>query len=186
VHTDTGRGHLHDGPELDTHTVRRFCCDAGGYEVKVEGTMPFDLGRSTRTPSAKQRLFLMVRDGGCVFPGCTQRRFVDAHHILHWLDGGPTDVTNLVLLCHRHHHAVHEGGYAVELTTTGARWRRPDGSPLDPSGHPPALEGPEVVEQNEALGLEITPDTPVARWDGSRLDVNWCVESLLCLEGRIG
>jgi hypothetical protein len=182
VHADTGRGHLHDGPELGLHTVRRLCCDAGGYEVRVDGTLPFDLGRTTPQPSAKQRLFLMVRDGGCVFPSCTERRFVDAHHIIHWIDRGPTDVTNLVLLCKRHHHAVHEGGYVVELTTTGARWARPDGSAIDETAHAPELEGPGITEQNEARGLDITPDTSVAEWDGSELELNWCVEGLLAVE----
>lgn len=184
VHSDTGKGHLHDGPELDPQTVRRLCCDAGGYEVNVDRTMPIDLGRRTREPSAKQRLYLSVRDGGCVFPGCTQRRYVDAHHVVHWLDGGPTDVSNLVLLCHRHHHAVHQGGYQVELTTTGARWLRPDGSPLDDTAHAATLDGPGVIEQNERLGLPITPDTPVAKWDGSNLDVSWCLESLEAQENR--
>jgi hypothetical protein len=184
VHSDTGRGHLHDGPELAIETVRRLCCDSGGREVQVDATMPFDLGRTTRQVSTKQRLFLSIRDGGCVFPGCTERRFVDAHHIIHWLDGGPTDVTNLVLLCYRHHHAIHEGGYRVALSTTGPLCWRPDGEPLNPSPHPPALEGPGIDEQNEAAGLAITPDTPVAQWDGSNLELNWCVEGVLDREER--
>jgi hypothetical protein len=183
VQSDTGRGHLHDGPELGIETVRRLCCDAGGYEVKVEGTYPFDLGRRSREPSPRQRLFLMVRDGGCTFPGCPERRFVDAHHIVHWFDEGPTDVTNLVLACNRHHKAVHEGGYSVDLTTTGARWYRPDGTEVR-SPHAPPLEAPDVVEQNDALGLTITPSTAVAKWDGSDLEVNWCVEGLLSIAAR--
>jgi hypothetical protein len=185
VHAESGRGHLHDGPELALDTVRRLCCDAGGHEVKVEGAYPFDLGRRSRQPSQRQRLFLMVRDGGCTFPGCPERRFVDAHHVIHWLDGGPTDVTNLVLACRRHHRAVHEGGYSVALTTTGARWCRPDRSDVPRSVHPPQLDGPAVAAQNDELGLGITPDTPVARWDGSDLDVSWCVEGLLSLEHRV-
>ncbi|MEY2566819.1 MAG: hypothetical protein QOE35_1348 [Actinomycetota bacterium] len=184
VQRDSQRGHLHDGPELPIETVRRLCCDSGGREVVVDGTLPIDLGRSTRQVSAKQRLFLMVRDGGCVFPGCPQRRWVDAHHIVHWLDGGPTDVTNLVLLCNRHHHGVHEGGYRVALATTGAIWWRPDGEPLDPSPHAAPLVGPDIAEQNQAAGLTITPDTPVAQWDGSDLELNWCVEGLLACEER--
>jgi hypothetical protein len=184
VQADTGEGHLHDGPSLHPDTVRLLCCDSGGREVLWANGVPFDLGRRTREPSQKQRLFLMVRDGGCVFPGCPERRFVDAHHIVHWIDGGPTDVTNLVLACNHHHRAVHRGGYRVELTTTGARWWRPDGRPIDPSCHPPVLEGPDVIEQNEARGLQITPDTPVALWDGSHPMYSWCVEGLLAEEDR--
>jgi hypothetical protein len=184
VQAETGRGHLHDGPELHSDTVRLLACDAGGYTVTRDGRLPIDIGRTSREPTQKQRLHLMVRDGGCVFPGCPERRFVDAHHVVHWIDGGPTDVSNLVLLCNHHHKAVHRGGYQVELTTTGALWHRPDGSPIDPSGRPPTLEGPGVIEQNEALGLPITPDTPVALWDGSHPDYSWCVEGLLDLEHR--
>jgi hypothetical protein len=184
VQAGTGRGHLHDGPELDPDTVRMLTCDAGGFTVTCAGPMPYDIGRTSREPNAKQRLHLVVRDGGCVFPGCPERRFVDAHHVIHWTDGGPTDVSNLVLLCNHHHRAVHRGGYRVELTTTGARWHRPDGSRIDPSARPPALEGPGVIEQNQTLGLPITPDTPVSKWDGSTPDYSTCVEGLLDLEHR--
>lgn len=79
---------------------------------------------------------------------------------------------------------MHEGGYRVVLDSSGTHWTRPDGTPLDPSAHPPVLEGPGVVEQNEQLGLGITPDTPVARWDGSGVDVSWCVESLLAADAQ--
>jgi hypothetical protein len=184
VQAHSGRGHLHDGPELPVDTVRRLCCDAGVYEVLVGGPRPFDLGRKCREPSAKQRLYLMVRDGGCVFPGCSERRFVDAHHIVHWIDDGPTDVCNLVLTCRRHHKAVHEGGYTVELTTTGTVWHRPDGSLVDPSCHAPELTGPTVMEQNTFYDLPITPDTPVALWDGTHPIYSWAVEDLLLLENK--
>jgi len=84
-----------------------------------------DLGRTTRVVSAAQRRSLAVRDGGCVFPGCDRPlAWCDAHHLRHWLFGGPTDLANLVLLCRAHHRAVHEGGWRIhrhahgELTVT--------------------------------------------------------------------
>ncbi len=65
------------------------------------------------------RRALRNRDGGCRFPGCTNTRFVDGHHIKHWADGGETCLDNLVLLCRHHHHQVHEGGFACEKSADG-------------------------------------------------------------------
>jgi len=91
-----------------------------------------DLGRTTRVVSAAQRRSLAVRDGGCVFPGCDRPvAWCDAHHLRHWLHGGPTDLANLVLLCRAHHRAVHEGGWRLyrhphgDLTVTPPHRRQP-------------------------------------------------------------
>ena len=74
-------------------------------------TQPLEVGRATRVVSAAQRTALAVRDGGCRYPDCDRPvAWCDAHHLRHWLHGGPTDLGNLVLLCRRHHRAVHEGG----------------------------------------------------------------------------
>jgi hypothetical protein len=82
---------------------------------------PLEVGRATRVIAPAQRTALTVRDGGCRFPGCDRPvAWCDAHHLRHWLHGGPTDLENLVLLCHAHHHAVHEGGWRLH--------RHPDGT----------------------------------------------------------
>ncbi|MDT8370139.1 MAG: HNH endonuclease signature motif containing protein, partial [Longimicrobiales bacterium] len=127
-------------------TSRRMTCDAavvrvtGGAELASPGVVPpevarpdaapsdvalavgdpprLDLGRRTRTVSPALRRALELRDRGCRFPGCSCR-FTDAHHIVHWADGGRTDLRNLVLLCRRHHRAVHEGGMRVCLDREG-------------------------------------------------------------------
>ena len=65
------------------------------------------------------RRALRNRDSGCRFPGCTNNRFVDGHHIKHWADGGETCLDNLVLLCRHHHHLVHEGGFVCEKLAGG-------------------------------------------------------------------
>ena len=73
---------------------------------------PLDLGRATRVVSPAQRQALAVRDGGCVFPGCRRPvGWCEAHHVWHWLDGGPTDLGNLALVCREHHRAIHDGGW---------------------------------------------------------------------------
>jgi hypothetical protein len=75
-------------------------------------SQPLDLGRATRVISPAQRAALAIRDRGCVFPDCDRPlAWCDAHHLWHWVDGGPTDLPNLALLCRAHHRAVHEGGW---------------------------------------------------------------------------
>ena len=77
-------------------------------------TQPLEVGRTTRSVSPAQRNALTVRDGGCVFPGCDRpQSWCEAHHLRHWLHGGPTDLDNLALLCWTHHRAVHEGGWRL-------------------------------------------------------------------------
>jgi hypothetical protein len=83
-------------------------------------TQPLEVGRASRVVRAAQRSALAVRDGGCVFPDCTRPlAWCEAHHLRHWLHGGPTDLANLALLCRAHHRAVHEGGWRLH--------RGPDG-----------------------------------------------------------
>jgi Domain of unknown function (DUF222)/HNH endonuclease len=77
-------------------------------------TQPLEVGRTSRVVSAAQRAALTVRDGGCAVSGCDRPpAWCDAHHLVHWLHGGPTDLQNLALLCRAHHRAVHEGGWRL-------------------------------------------------------------------------
>ena len=83
-------------------------------------SQPLNVGRTSRVITPAQRSALAVRDGGCVFPDCDRPlAWCEGHHLLHWLDGGPTDLANLALLCRAHHRAVHEGGWRLR--------RQPDG-----------------------------------------------------------
>src|SRR5690606_34479579 len=110
---------LHDGSHLCPDTFRRLACDAGVVLAKVDdaGT-PMDVGRRTRTIPSSLRRALWLRDGGCRFPGCGQRSFVDGHHLEHWSQGGATSLANMLLLCRRHHRAVHEEGFSVRYEDT--------------------------------------------------------------------
>jgi hypothetical protein len=77
-------------------------------------TRPLEVGRTSRVVQPAQRSALAVRDGGCVFPDCARPlAWCEAHHLRHWLHGGPTDLANLALLCRAHHRAVHEGGWRL-------------------------------------------------------------------------
>ncbi len=120
-----------DAGQVVPETLRRLACDASLTRVTVDdqGT-PLDVGRKTRTVPPAMRRALLARDRGCRFPGCTNRRWVDAHHIEHWADGGTTRVDNLILLCATHHRLVHEGGFRLSGTATRPRFVRPDGTPI--------------------------------------------------------
>jgi hypothetical protein len=87
---------------------------------------PLDLGRSSYTVSTAQRRALIVRDGGCAFPGCDRpHRWCAAHHITHWADGGPTNLTNVVLLCGRHHRLVHHSDWDCAIVDGHAEFYPP-------------------------------------------------------------
>jgi hypothetical protein len=108
------------GAELDTlgpvarEVARRLACDAKVF-VSADGAdrRSLDLGRARRDPSDAQRIEIRRRDKGCRFPGCGHTEFTDVHHVTHWIDGGPTDLCNLIELCDEHHRLVHEMGWTV-------------------------------------------------------------------------
>jgi hypothetical protein len=89
------------------------------------------LGRTRRLVSKARRRALMIRDKMCQYPGCHQMRHLEAHHVVPWILGGPTDLDNLILLCRWRHTAVHEG--AVSITRDGDGWgfTKPDGQSCD-------------------------------------------------------
>ena len=90
--------------------------------------MPIGIGRRSRIVPAWLRRHVDHRDGGCRFPGCGHTRWTDAHHIRHWGKGGPTDLDNLVLLCHAHHRLIHEGGWTIRGHPSGRlRFHDPGG-----------------------------------------------------------
>jgi len=102
---------LDDTGVITPEAARRLACDAQVTRVITRGaSQVLDVGRSTRVVPTGLRMALVARDRGCVVRGCgAPRRWCDAHHVVHWANGGPTDLANLVLLCDRHHTLVHEG-----------------------------------------------------------------------------
>lgn len=128
------------GP-VTAETARRLACDATLSRIVTSGGSEIlDVGRRTRVIPLAIRRALRVRDGGCVFPGCDRPPpWTDAHHIVHWGDGGPTDLDNLVLLCRRHHRTVHEHRWRITRAPDGGYTASP------PPGHP-------------------QPPNPMARW----------------------
>jgi len=122
----------HIGP-IEADTARRLACDASIRRVVMAGTSePLDVGRRTPIVSPAMRRAVIVRDRHCRFPGCDRpHTWCDAHHVVHWAEGGPTAVPDLLLLCRRHHRMVHwRGGFRLELEDGRPVFRRPDGSVL--------------------------------------------------------
>ncbi|UUY03493.1 HNH endonuclease [Svornostia abyssi] len=119
---------LDGGPPLARATTRRLACDASVVRMVERDGEPLSVGRKTRSIPPALRRALRARDGGCRFPGCAHDRFVDAHHIEHWADGGATELKNLVHLCTHHHRLLHEGGFTVRAEAHGGfSFRTPDG-----------------------------------------------------------
>jgi len=104
------------GP-MNAASVRRIACDCTVMRVVLGANSEvLDIGRLSRTIPNPIRRALIIRDGGCAFPGCGRRpRQCHAHHVVAWADGGPTSLDNLVLLCGAHHRLVHHSHWTVTI-----------------------------------------------------------------------
>jgi hypothetical protein len=175
-------GTFADGSCVSAETARRLACDCGTVELHedTEGRS-LSVGRRQRTIPAAIARALARRDATCRFPGCTNRRFLDGHHLVHWIDGGETALDNLARLCGRHHRFVHEHGYRVE-------WRGGELVFFDAAGQQVLPEPPRSVRgplgwaairrtANDA-SVAIDPMTGKCRWDGGRPDYEWIVDRL--------
>jgi hypothetical protein len=146
IHTDlatlidkVGTATFADGPALANDTLRRLACDARlqlAINDPEQGTI--GVGRTTRTIPPWLARLVRLRDQGCRFPLCRRTRWTQAHHIIHWVDGGPTNLDNLIILCAFHHRLIHEHGWTIHGHPGGKiTWHRPDGHPFTPQ--PPAV-----------------------------------------------
>ena len=116
LHLQTGEMGLTDaGTELPPEIVRQHACDAHIIPMILNSPGgPVDVGRACRTVPLRLRRLLVARDRHCKWRGCHEPPSrCDSHHIIYWVDGGPTNLDNLVLLCHRHHHHLHQYGYRL-------------------------------------------------------------------------
>ena len=191
VGADPGRDpHIEDGPHVHpkgtwtAETSRRIACDSTLVTIKEDKTgEPLSIGRRSRTIPPPMRRALRIRDKGCRFPGCTNTRFVDGHHIKHWADGGETSLDNLVMLCRHHHHLVHEGGFTCEKSPDGElNFKDQRKQTLESSPTMPGVAANDDVQQwidREFFEANIDSETCAARWHaGERMDWHAAVGSL--------
>jgi hypothetical protein len=182
VHLDTDGGWLPGVGRLPEHMLRAVTCDGTLVPVWETDGHPVNLGRSMRIVPERLRRLVIARDGGCAYPGCLSTGHVDVHHVVHWTDGGRTDLDNLVALCAFDHDTHHAGAFGIEqdpdlpgrfLFTGRGGWRLeplhalPD--PLPPSGPP--------SDEDETTGdAQLAVVEPPPTWQGptgDRLDMGW-------------
>jgi uncharacterized protein DUF222/HNH endonuclease len=132
-----GRAELEGVGRITAETARRIACDASITRVVTRGRSEvLDVGRRTSVVPAALRRALITRDRGCAFPTCDRPdQWSDAHHVVHWADGGETKLDNLLLLCRPHHRLLHEG-FGVEMMRSGPIFRRSDGSVIEDRAPP--------------------------------------------------
>ncbi len=156
--------------------LRRLACDAGLRAVAdlPDGTQ-LDVGRHRRTPTPELRRAVKARDVSCRFPGCDTRQRLQVHHIEWWSLGGRTDRSNLLLLCSKHHHAIHDRHWTLTGTADAPEFRRADGTAVDRT--PPRSDGryddllvaaAQVAAAHGHVDLEV--DSPGGLWMGDRID----------------
>ena len=147
LHTD-GPASDHRGRPLPAPIAKHITCDGLISPIFVAQGQPVGVGRSQRIVPERTRRIVEHRDGGCRVPGCGADRYVEIHHIIHWLDHGDTDTHNLICLCPRHHRGrLHITGNADD--PNGVTFAMADGTPIrasgakpkPPSGPPPPITG---------------------------------------------
>lgn len=185
-----GTARIEDGPPISTALADRL----GEYGDEITATHSGEeirygrrrKNKCRRAPSKPQRRYLNERDRCCQFPGCGQRKRRHAHHVRYYSNDGETIGSNLVLLCPRHHGAIHRRGWTITGNpnrddgdpsdrsdrsdrSTGVVFLNPDGraapTPADTPGDPT-----RITAVNEATGIETKPDTIIPRGRGERYD----------------
>jgi hypothetical protein len=167
-------GFLRDGTPVPLHVARTLACDSARIDVMVgdHGEL-LDVGRSTRSiPSAIGRA-LWLRDGGCRVPGCGRKQHLHGHHIKGWAEGGPTSLSNLVLVCPGHHRMIHEGTLGADIRDGKIVFSDQRGRNI-PAAPPSAATGDDLEALELFLrdaDLHIDPSMTMPKWDGVPMDL---------------
>ena len=112
-----GSASLALGGPINAEIARRIACDAELIPVVLGARGEPLVGRASRTVPSAIRRAVLLRDGGCAFPGCAvPARWCDIHHCVHWVDHGPTSLANCVALCGRHHRLLHHSDWRIDMT----------------------------------------------------------------------
>ncbi|GAB3459761.1 HNH endonuclease signature motif containing protein [Actinophytocola sediminis] len=133
---NTGVVDLDGGSTVSIQTARRICCDADVIPIVMRGgSQPLDVGRRQRLVTGPLRRALIARDRGCVAPGCDRPpEWCDAHHLVHWANGGRTAIDNTALVCGYHHTLLHRGEWTARMIDGVPHFIPPPW--IDPRQHP--------------------------------------------------
>ncbi len=177
-----------DGTCVSAETARRLSCDCGVIEV-VEGEhgVPLAVGRKRRTIPGSMKRALLQRDRTCRFPGCGNRLYLEAHHIVHWADGGDTSLQNTLACCSFHHRYVHEYGCSIELHADGPHFLDRHGRRIldaPPPPRPPGLGWEAILAQHAELPITASANEPLG--ECARLDYEAMIEALVQAEAIQG
>jgi len=164
LHLDTDGGWLTGKPRLPDHLTKKLTCDGILQPLWTTQGAPVNVGRTQRIVPPRTRRLVQDRDRGCRFPGCATTR-VECHHLIHWLDGGPTDTDNLASLC-EYHHDTHHGG---DFTITGNA-NDPHGLTLTTRGGHPIHPGPTFTTPDPDTA---PPTTTYHGPSGDTLSLRW-------------
>ena len=163
---------------LSIDAVRALSCDAWVRHARDDDHAG-DAGRRHRTVPKRLRRKVLRRDGEkCRFPGCTNRRYLHIHHLVHWTDGGPTDLDNLVALCTHHHTVVHRRHWRIDGNPNRPlTFVSPDGRVLSEE---PVVVPPAEWDDVTADYASVTGDA-INTAHGEHLDLDWTITALCCL-----
>jgi len=167
-----------NGPGLSARVVERLLCEGRVRTVLLDGTNPLDVGRTRRLVTERQYRALMVRHHGhCAVPGCANTKNLHGHHVIHWIEGGRTDLSNLILLCEPHHLAHHDGEFTITASGKGRfTFIRKNGTPMMPP--PSDADHADAAAQLRERHAAVAPTAATSNWDGQRLDPDYAISVL--------
>ena len=155
-----GGAHYHVDPDwgIDEEDARKIACDADITEFiqDAKGNL-LNYERRQRIVPARLLRALKLRDHNrCRFPGCAHQRYLEAHHVEHWIDGGETRLDNLVLLCSAHHRLLHHRAFRIVAEDDGLVFVSRDGEVIEPALRPqfPATFPPVFPGKRDRLDLD--------------------------------
>ena len=152
------------GRVLPDAVTRHLTCDGSFTPTFLEGGHPVSVGRRQHIVPDRTRRLVVLRDGGCVVPGCGHTGHLEVHHVVHWSDGGPTDTANLVCVCPKHHRLHHQGqlGIVGDADRGTLSFTNRHGQPIRPSGARPRPPGapppPTPIPFRPPLGERLNSD----------------------------
>ncbi len=170
---------------ITSHTAQRLACSSAMERIVFRANGSVEPGGRTGPVTEKLRRAVLARDGGCRYPGCTERSYVDVHHVVFRSQEGPTVASNLCSLCRWHHRLVHEGGYRLEMSPAGeVTVRGPDGWEVPASPAPARPADLDLASGQEQGGLHVGPGT--LDYSGESFDLGLTIDVLLQAAGKLG